>query len=259
MLKPLPLLAALIAGLGYMTSAQAFFSDDEARIAINALRKEMTAVQGRIDQIESSQKASLAIADQIEALKQSQAKFFGRLEVLENQLAQQQKNAKDIYADLDSRLRTLDARTSKLEHQKVQVPAPEKNAYDAGLAAFQAGKYAESVRQFKQLLSAAPHSAYAPEALYWQGNAFFALQSYQEAAAVEDQMIRTFSSSSRVPDAMLSLASSQTALGNMRAAYSTYESLAKRFPASEQAKIAAERMKELKATLPAKTSTKKNR
>ena len=115
------------------------------------------------------------------------------------------------------------------------------------------------MRQFKQLLSAAPHSAYAPEALYWQGNAFFALQSYQEAAAVEDQMIRTFSSSSRVPDAMLSLASSQTALGNMRAAYSTYESLAKRFPASEQAKIAAERMKELKATLPAKTSTKKNR
>lgn len=257
MLRPLPLLAALVAGLGYVTSAQALFSDDEARIAINAMRKELTAMHGQIAQLEAGQKASLSMSDQIDSLKQSQAALSGRIEVLENQLAQQQKNAKDLYADLDSRLRALSSRTAKLEPQtvqigseKVQVMPSEKSAFDAGLAAFQDGKYEECVKHFKTLLASSPRSAYAPEALYWQGNAHFALQQYQEAAAAEDQLVRDFSNSPRVPDAMLSLASAQTALGNVRAAAATYETLGKRYPESEQAKMAAERLAELKPALP---------
>ena len=256
--RKLPLLAALVAGIGFASNASALFSDDEARVAINAMRKQMTAMQGQIDQLETAQKANLSIANQIEQLRQSQSALSGRIEVLENQVAQQQKNSKELYADLDARLRALSSRTTKLEpvtvtigSEKAQVMPAEKSAFDAGLAAFQDGKYEESIAQFRKLEAVNPRSAYAPEALYWEGNARFALQQYKEAAEAEDRLIRSYSSSSRLPDAMLSLASAQTALGNVRAAYSTYQTLASRYPDTDQARVAAERMTELKPALPA--------
>lgn len=257
MFRPLPLIAALAAGVGCMSSANAFFSDDEARLAINAMRKQMVTMQSQISQLESAQKANLAVSNQVDAIRQTQAQLSGRIEVLENQLAQQQKNTKDLYTDLDSRLRAMNARIAKVEPQtvqvdgaKVQVQPREKTLYDAGMSAFQAGKYQDSITQFQQLDALNPRSPYLPEALYWQGNAFFALQQYSEAASAQERVIRDFSGSKRVPDAMLSLASAQTALGSVRAAYATYDALKKRYPGTEQSKLADQRMTELKPALP---------
>ena len=59
----LPLAAAMIAGLGYVSSAQALFEDNDARIAINAMRKDMVTMQAQISRLENGQKASLALSD----------------------------------------------------------------------------------------------------------------------------------------------------------------------------------------------------
>ena len=244
----LPLAAAMIAGLGYVSSAQALFEDNDARIAINAMRKDMVTMQAQISRLENGQKASLALSDQIASL-------------------QERQNSRDLYTDLDSRLRKLDGRVAKAETAAQNAPAGEpgsdpaaqgqaaaasneKGFYDRGLSSFQSGQYADSVKAFSSLISGYPQSTYLPEAMYWQGNAYFALQKYKEAAAVEDRLTRQYPNSTRTPDALLSLASAQTALGNIRAANSTLTSLQKRFPKTEQAKLAAQRQKELKAALP---------
>ena len=249
----LPLAAAMIAGLGYVSSAQALFEDNDARIAINAMRKDMVTMQAQISRLENGQKASLALSDQIASLQERQSVLSGRLETLENRIAQQEKNSRDLYTDLDSRLRKLDGRVAKAETAAQNAPAGEpgsdpaaqgqaaaasneKGFYDRGLSSFQSGQYADSVKAFSSLISGYPQSTYLPEAMYWQGNAYFALQKYKN--------------STRTPDALLSLASAQTALGNIRAANSTLTSLQKRFPKTEQAKLAAQRQKELKAALP---------
>ena len=49
----LPLAAAMIAGLGYVSSAQALFEDNDARIAINAMRKDMVTMQAQISRLEN--------------------------------------------------------------------------------------------------------------------------------------------------------------------------------------------------------------
>ena len=263
----LPLAAAMIAGLGYVSSAQALFEDNDARIAINAMRKDMVTMQAQISRLENGQKASLALSDQIASLQERQSVLSGRLETLENRIAQQEKNSRDLYTDLDSRLRKLDGRVAKAETAAQNAPAGEpgsdpaaqgqaaaasneKGFYDRGLSSFQSGQYADSVKAFSSLISGYPQSTYLPEAMYWQGNAYFALQKYKDAAAVEDRLTRQYPNSTRTPDALLSLASAQTALGNIRAANSTLTSLQKRFPKTEQAKLAAQRQKELKAALP---------
>lgn len=88
---PLPLAAAMIAGLGYVSSAQALFEDNDARIAINAMRKDMVTMQAQISRLENGQKASLALSDQIASLQERQSVLSGRLETLENRIAQQEK------------------------------------------------------------------------------------------------------------------------------------------------------------------------
>ena len=196
----LPLAAAMIAGLGYVSSAQALFEDNDARIAINAMRKDMVTMQAQISRLENGQKASLALSDQIASLQERQSVLSGRLETLENRIAQQEKNSRDLYTDLDSRLRKLDGRVAKAETAAQNAPAGEpgsdpaaqgqaaaasneKGFYDRGLSSFQSGQYADSVKAFSSLISGYPQSTYLPEAMYWQGNAYFALQKYKEAPA----------------------------------------------------------------------------
>ena len=119
----LPLAAAMIAGLGYVSSAQALFEDNDARIAINAMRKDMVTMQAQISRLENGQKASLALSDQIASLQERQSVLSGRLETLENRIAQQEKNSRDLYTDLDSRLRKPPRRTLRLVNQD-PIPLP---------------------------------------------------------------------------------------------------------------------------------------
>ena len=119
----LPLAAAMIAGLGYVSSAH--FEDNDARIAINAMRKDMVTMQAQISRLENGQKASLALSDQIASLQERQSVLSGRLETLENRIAQQEKNSRDLYTDLDSRLRKLDGRVAKAETAAQNAPAGE--------------------------------------------------------------------------------------------------------------------------------------
>ena len=171
----LPLAAAMIAGLGYVSSAQALFEDNDARIAINAMRKDMVTMQAQISRLENGQKASLALSDQIASLQERQSALSGRLETLENRIAQQEKNSRDLYTDLDSRLRKLDGRVAKAETAAQNAPAGEpgsdpaaqgqaaaasneKGFYDRGLSSFQSGQYADSVKAFSSLISGYPQS-----------------------------------------------------------------------------------------------------
>ena len=258
----LPLALTLCCSLA-ATNAMAFFSDDEARLAINAMRKEMVAMQGQINTLENSNKENLNLVNQLGAIQQTQAALSGRLEVLENQLSQQQKNMQTLYKDLDERLRAMDSRIKKMEPQNVtlgneviQAVKAEKDLFDNAMASFQSGQYEESASAFQELLTRYPATAYAPEALYWQGNAYFALKNYRKAAETEDLMTRKYASSPRTPDALLSLSSAQTALGNVRAAASTLGVIQQKYPNTEQAATAAQRLEELKPALAAPAKKK---
>ncbi len=262
MRRLLPLAAILCCSLA-ATNAQAFFSDDEARLAINAMRKEMVTMQGQIHTLENSNKENLNLVNQLGAIQQTQAALSGRMEVLENQLTQQQKNMQTLYKDLDERLRAMDARLKKMEPQNVslgdqviQAVKAEKDLFDNAMAAFQAEQYQESAKGFHELLERYPATAYAPEALYWQGNAYFAMKDYKKAVEAEDLVTRKFASSPRTPDALLSLSSAQTALGNIRAAAATLGVIQQKYPGTEQAATAAQRLQELKPALAAPAKKK---
>ena len=92
-------------------SAQAF-SDDDARKAILELRQRLSAVQSELSaRLDTAQRNQLEMANQNESLRQEIARLRGQVESLTNEVATLQKRNRDLYADLDARVKKVEPST----------------------------------------------------------------------------------------------------------------------------------------------------
>jgi len=105
---------SLLLALGVQAQA-ALFEDDEARAQIRALSARVDQLQGsietRLGSLETAvrSQAALDLISQLEQTRADLAKTRGQLEVILHDLEQLQKRQRDLYVDLDSRLRRLEA------------------------------------------------------------------------------------------------------------------------------------------------------
>jgi len=93
----------------------ALFDDDEARRRIESTNQRVDALQRQVDSrlaaIEQQVKGQgLAdLANQLQLLQSDIAKLRGQIEVVTYELEQAQKRQRDLYVDLDTRLRKLES------------------------------------------------------------------------------------------------------------------------------------------------------
>jgi len=229
------------------------FDDDEARKAITALRAQVEAGQKtgeeRLAKIETGlarietlvQDRSIDLARQIDELKQELARMRGQIEVQAHQVETLDRRQKDLYVDLDARLRKLEASAQAQEKQAASTPDPavEGKAYEAALNQFKLGNYQSSIAAFQSFLASFPQSQQVSNAQYWIGNAYYELRDYKMAIAAQQKLLASWPDSAKAPDALLNIASSQSAMGDTRAARETLQALQKKYPgtpAAEQAK-----------------------
>jgi TolA-binding protein len=74
------------------------------------------------------------------------------------------------------------------------------------------------------------------------GNAQYARRDYRGAIATQRQLLQSYPDSSKAPDALLNIASAQSDLNDNAAARRTYEELIARYPQSEAATKARQRL-----------------
>jgi tol-pal system protein YbgF len=104
----------LAAWLVVVPARAALFEDDEARKRIDQTSQRLTQVQkqleDRIAALETQLKSQglMEIFGEVEQLKSDFAKLRGQIEVLNFELEQAGKRQRDLYVDLDSRLRRLE-------------------------------------------------------------------------------------------------------------------------------------------------------
>jgi len=242
----------LLLAAAWTAHAHALFDDDEARRRIEELRRQVLATERAI--VERLARAEdrgavLELASQIEALRGDLAKVRGQLEVLQNQLDQADRRQKDLYVDIDARLRRLEQAREKEQAAAAEKPpadagppAAETKAYEAALNQFKLGNYPLAISAFQGFLVTYPASKLAPSAQYWIGNAHFAQRDYKQAIAAQQKVVSAWPDDPKAADAMLNTASSQEALGDRRGAQKTLEGLIVRFPASAAAASAKQRL-----------------
>ena len=250
--------AALLLGLCLVTGAAraGLFDDDEARKDIAALRAQVganqKAAEERLARIENglarietlAQDRSIDLTRQIDELKQDLARMRGQLEVQANQIETLDRRQKDLYVDLDARLRKLEASAQAQEKQAAAAPDPlaEGKAYEAALNQFKLGNYQSSVAAFQSFLAGYPDSQQVSSAQYWIGNAYYALRDYKTAIAAQQKVLASWPNSAKAPDALLNIASCQAEMGEVKAARETLQSLLRKYPGTQAAEQAKQRL-----------------
>jgi tol-pal system protein YbgF len=224
------------------------FDDEEARRQIADVRRQVEAQAKTLARIESEvtdKKALLELVNQIDALKTEIANLRGQLEVVANRTEGLDKRQKDLYVDLDTRLRKFEQ--ARAETEKAQATAQasaqaEQQAYEAGLNQFKANNYGSAIQTLQSFISSYPQSQLASSAQYWIGNAHYALRDYKSAISAQQKLIATWPESTKAPDAMLNIASSQGEMGDPNGSRNTLRTLVSKYPNSPAAEQAKQRL-----------------
>ncbi|MEP7207288.1 MAG: tol-pal system protein YbgF [Casimicrobiaceae bacterium] len=144
-------MAVLCGGLvasAAVPAGAALFDDTEARQRIELTNQRIDQLrrllEDRIAAVETQVKNQglVDIFNQIEQLKREMAQLRGQLEVIAYELGEAQKRQRDLYVDLDSRMRRLESAgsaTGSTQPRTAPAPAPQPTSSDAAVDAVNAG------------------------------------------------------------------------------------------------------------------------
>lgn len=239
------------------TAHAGLFEDDEARRAIldlrqrveqsNAVIKESNAaIKGLADENGQLRRALLDLQGQIEGLKAELSQGRGAQEQLARDLSEVQMRQKDVVTGMDERLRRFEPLKVTLDGQEFMAEPSEKRDYDAAMETFRKGEFAAAQSALGQFVQRHRKSGYTPSAMFWLGNAQYAVKDYKESMANFQQMLKSAPTHPRAPEAMLAISNVQIELKDLKGARKTMDELIKAYPASETAATARERLARLR-------------
>ncbi len=253
---------------------------EDALAQATELRRMLISQDERLARLEKQlhSQGLLNLLNQVEALKAEVARLRGSQEEQTYRLDNADKRARDLFADLDGRIKELASRPAAAPADAIRLqvsrslapsatppvaapaaaaPTPvtvmpasqdgeaETRAYTSAHALVRSGKYKDAVAAFQTFLRQYPEGSLAANAWYWTGVSFAALSDFGSALASYQRLLKDFPSDPKVPDTMLSLARAQVQLNQPEQARATLERLIGAHPQSR----AAEGGKRLLATL----------
>ncbi|MEQ1600295.1 MAG: tol-pal system protein YbgF [Methylophilaceae bacterium] len=242
-------------------SAQAaLFDDTEARKQIVEQQKKILQLQNtqqtleqRLASVEAVVKGQglVDLLNQNERLTQEISQLKGQLEVATHNIDTTQQRQRDLYGDMDSRLRKLEdggvvaGQATKAEAKS--VANTEASDYDAALGLSKAGKHKEAFEAFDKFLQNYPASGRAADAQFNVGYSQFMLKNYKAAIATQQKLIKQYPDSAKLPEAMFNIANCEIQLSQIAAAKKTLRDLLKEYPGSEISPSAKKRLTALEA------------
>ena len=119
---------------------------------------------------------------------------------------------------------------------------PELAAYNEAFDALKAGRYADASQLFSGFLDRYPGGVYAPNALYWLGESYYATRNYEQALAPFGQLLERFPTHDKAPGALLKLGLTRLNLHQDDAARTAFEDVVAHYAGTDAARSAADRL-----------------
>ncbi len=249
-------LALLLALCGAQQAQAALFDDDEARRQIKDL-----SIRSN-ERLDTLSKAQFELANQIQALREDNAKLRGQLETVTYELESAKKRQQDFYVDLDGRVRKIETQPAPTPptpevHSAVEStppaadpaprpagdPAAESRQYETALNFFKANKIKEAAVAFATFTRAHPDGTLTPNAQYWLGNAHYALRDCKQSIDAHRVVLSRWPQHPKAPDSLIGIATCQQELADARGARTTLETVLIKYPDSSAAATAKQRLK----------------
>lgn len=239
-------LALTLVLLGASTAQAGLFDDEEARRAINEMRKAQN------ERIETLSRAQLELVGQLDVLRAELARLRGQVETLQFGQETTNKRQQDYYIDLDSRVRKIETRPEPVAAAPLpaaEAPAPksdplaETRDYEAALNLFKGSKFKEAGSAFETFVTLYPASELTPSAQFWLGNAHYAQRDCKKAIEAQTLLLSLWPEHARAPDALLAIATCRQELGDSKGARTALERIVASHAGTPAAKTASERLK----------------
>jgi len=192
------------------------FTDSEARQAILELRQQLRMLT------ETSQRASLQLAERIDRLEQEVTRLRAKLEELGAPASAAASSAAPVEKAKDSK---------------------EQVAFDGAMDMYRKGDFKEAATSLSAFLTLYPNSVLAPTAQFYLGSSNYALKNYRGAISVLQAMAGKSPEHPRAPDALLVVAGSQFELNDRGAAKVTLQRILKDYKGTAAAQAAEKRLK----------------
>jgi tol-pal system protein YbgF len=194
----------------------------------------------------------------------------GRLDEIEHRLQQEQRKAQESEKKRKEKLDQLAQRTDRnseqirgmeqylnLESTKkpVAVAAPgvsakkppsEEEVYRSAKQAFDQGDSEAARRRFQEFIKRYPKSKNADNAQFWIGEIYYREKWYEKAILEYQNVIENYPKGNKVPAALLKQGLAFSNIGDSANAKLILEELNRKYPKSNEARVAAETLKTLK-------------
>lgn len=215
----------------------------------------------RVDRIVSNQ-SLMEMSQRLDALQAEMRTQQGRIEELQNENEQLKRQQRDLYADLEKRLQAASAGTVAAGSAgavadagteaapKSGTAAPdngEQAQYSRAMDALKARNYAAATEGFRSLAATYPEGELADNTQYWLGESYYVTQEYDHAAAAFQRVLSGWPNSRKAPDAMLKLGYTQIEQKKLGAGRVTLQQVVDKFPGTDAAKFATDRLAKLPA------------
>jgi len=224
-----------------------------------ALRKDITTVQGRLDTKEKALDEQVnelhkVLEDATKVLKRNSADIGADVDQLRadirtangltttiNNSINELKTAFDKYRkENDARLDSLEQRVGQIESGKPSANSSPEELWKLGSTAFEAGRYNDAIEIFKRLTQSYPTHERADDALYFRGQSYTNLKDWDHAIGVYQQLYEKYPDSSLSDDGLYFAALAAQQLKNCTEARTYIGLIKQKYPKSNVIKQANE-------------------
>jgi len=240
---------------------------------ISALRADVDKLQARLDALEKN------VVDTTRDLRKNQADLgadFGSVrDNVQNMRGQVEEMHKEFSGvgkgqNLKTRLDDMAFRIGYLENflgiakkestngakvEGVGVGAAEataepKNdveaAYNACYKLFKEGQYVKAREEFVKFLKQHPKTAFSDNAQFWVGETWYVEDKFERAIVEYQKVVKDYPNGDKVPYALLKQGMAFQKLGDKASAKIVYNQVIKKYPQTNQARVAKAKLSELK-------------
>jgi tol-pal system protein YbgF len=198
------------------------------------------------DQIDQLRRSLLDLNNQLESVRSDNAKLRGQNEQLARDVAELQVKQKDVAQSVDDRMRKFEPQKVSVDGKEFMADPEEKRAYDDALDVLRKGDFNGSVASLNAFRKRYPTSGYNDSVSFWLGNALYGARQYPAAVASFRSLVSNAPDSPKAPEALLAIANCQAELKDRAAARRTLDELLKQYPQSEAAQAGKDRLATLK-------------
>jgi len=204
----------------------------------------------RIERVVANQ-SLLDLANQAEALRNDLRAMHNDVDQLTNSLETSRKQQRDLYADLDRRMKNLESRGGAGAGAAVgsgdaggsaALGSDDKSAYQAAFVLLKDSQYDRAIAAFQKFLVSFADSPLADNAQYWLGEANYVNKSFPEAQVAFQRVVDKYPQSRKRPDALLKIGFCQYELKQWDLAKGTLSQVAAQFSDTPAGHLAQQRL-----------------